>query len=277
MRADVVLFPSKATQVTPDNVLKIVRTEHEHLVSDLVAVAAKRGYAERDRSDIDENGIEIFRKGKLPMTAQTIDFVSANGDATARPPLNEWIGLTLYADYFIQMHLLLPAKKDSKPEDAERLAKQADQIIMLLIQCVKHPAVVPELLELCATYLDHPIDDVGRDAADALLSFSSTPMFNIPLPGEVITPALDEIGERSKDSALDLLRAFVVGSSVVALQHGTVDQSLAEGCRMIGMVRDLLQKQNVNMDSKLLDDLLAAQKEGKAAEFIRARLPKPTK
>ena len=72
------------------------------------------------------------------------------------------------------------------------MAKQADQIIMLLIQCVKHPAVVPKLLELCATYIDHPIDDTGRDAADALLSFSSTPMFNIPLPGEVITPALEQ-------------------------------------------------------------------------------------
>ena len=277
LRADVVLYPCKEKEIIPAKVEKIVRTEHEHLVTDIVAVAVKQGYAERNRSELVFNAIQLFKKGALPLTTQTLDLVSANGDPTGKPPLNQWIGLSLYADYFVQMNVLLPATKDAKKEEAEKTAKQVDEVITMLIHCVKEPIVVPEMLKLCGKYMDHPIDEEGRNAADALLLFSkASPIFEIALPGEVITPALDEVGQRSADTSLDLLRAFVVGSSVVSLQNGTVDQSLAEGSRVLGEVRELLRTKGVNVDSKLLDELQAASKEGKAAEFIRARIKNPT-
>ncbi len=277
LRADVVLYPCKEKEVLPSNVEKVVRTELEHLVTDIVTVAVKQGYAERNRSAADANAIELFQKGALPLMTQTLDLVSANGDATNKPPLNQWIGLSLYADYFIQMNVLLPATKDAKTEEAEKISKQVDEIITMLIHCVKQPAVVPEMLKLCGKYMDHPIEEEGRNAADALLLFSkASPIFEIALPGEVITPALNEIGARSADISLDLLRAFVVGSSVVSLQLGTIDQSLAEGARVLGVVRDLLRDKGVNVDSKLLDELQAASKDGKAADFIRARIKNPT-
>ena len=273
IKADIVLFPCKEKQVSPINVIKIVRGEHVRLIDDIVATAARQGYAERSRSSLVENAIELFDKGLLPLTTFTLDLVAANGDTKARPPINQWLGLSLYADYFIQMSVLMPAQKDAKAEDFEKARKQVDELITLLIQCIKEPAVVPEMLKLCKKYVDHPLDDEGRGAADALLLYSKeSPIFEVALPGEAITPALDEIGARSQEASVDLLRAFVVGSSVVALQGGTVDQSLAEGTRLLLLVRDLLRKKAAAVDSPLLDELAAAAKQGKAAEFIRSRM-----
>ncbi len=268
IKADVVIYPSTENLAKARDVVAAVHNELSRIINDLVAAAGVKGYSERARSEPADHTVGLWELGRLPMASQTLDLVATRKeDESKKPPINQWVGLLPFRDYYVQIATQVPAI------DLEQNRKIADELITQLIYCVREPAVLPEMLKLCKTYIDHPLEKDGREAADALLAFSKeSKVFEIALPGEALTATLNNVSDSNPDAALDLLRGFAVGSGVVALQMGSVDDSFAEGARIMLNVRELLQKQGTTLDQPLFKDLEAAVKEQRAAAYLKEKM-----
>jgi hypothetical protein len=155
----------------------------------------------------------------------------------------------------------------------ESQQKHTDELITALLQCVREPAIVPEMLKLCRTYIDNPLSKEAREAADSLLAFSKeSQIFEVIMPGEALTDMLNSVTATAPEAALDLLRAFIVGSGVVALQDGTGDESLDEGSRLLMEAREMLQKNGTKLDQPFFTDLGKAVADKRAAAFLKERM-----
>lgn len=267
LKADVIITPCHEDLVKTPDVMKVARTDLEKLAADLLGLSKGKGYTELQRSPINEARIPLWEKSEIPFVSQTIELVPAADLDSKLPPLNQWLAVLIYQDHFIQINVVLPsdAVKESRAE--------TDTLITNIIQCLRYPVLKPQMLEVCRTYAGVPLTEDGRKAADALITFSKeSPVFEVIMPGEALTPMLNTINEKSQDAALDLLRAFIVGSAVVTLQNGTADESLEEGALLMVLVRDLLKEKKMPVESQFLDELEKAVKQKRAAAFLRQRM-----
>jgi len=267
LKADVIIAPCPHNLAADADVVGIAKKELESLGADLVAIAKGSGYAEQGRSKISEQKLPIWDRGEIPFVSMTIDLAPASPAKGVIPPINQWLAVLIYHDHFVQFNVIMPTArvKQVKPE--------ADEMITNLLQCLRYPALKPEMLKVCRSYMEEPLTDTGRKTADALLTFSKeSPIFEIIFPGEALTKALDEISVRSKEAALDLLRAFMVGSGVVTLQNGSSDESLEEGARLMIGLRRLMQEKSMPVDSAFLDDLTKASDQLRGAEFLKEQM-----
>jgi len=268
LKASVVIFPCPHDLSLGKDVDTILRKEHEHLVGDLQAAARQGGYAEKQRSPLSEDALQLWQSGKVPMTVQTIEMVPM--DTKAKPPLpviNHWMSLLLYKDHYVQLSVVIPGLEMQKDK------KQVDDLITQLLQCIREPALKQEMLLICQKYLTSPLSNEGRESADTLLAFSkASPVFEVVLPGEALTSVLNEVSALSPEASLDLLRSFIVGSSVVALQGGSADESLEEGARMFISIAAHFHKSDERYKLPFFVDLAEAHKEKRAAAFLRERM-----
>ena len=267
IRGDVVIFPCAQDLRKLDDVMAYLHGEHEKLVKDLLLLSKDQGYKELKHTEIEERGIKLW-EGNLPLTVQNFEFgPAALSDELVKPATSQWFGLTVYQDYFVQMSIVRPTVSGQEGE------KLRDELVTLFLQCIREPSVVPEMLKLCRTYVHDPLTEQGRKSADALNQYSrASPIFKIIYPGELLTPVLDTANAVSKDMALDLLRSYLVGSAVVALQGGTADQSIEEGIRIMAHVYGELKKQNDKIKSDFMEELLPLSEKGRAAEFLRKKM-----
>ena len=268
IRGDVVLFPCKTDLNKVTDIMAYLRGEHDKVVKDLVKASTAQGYKEVKRMPIEERGIKLW-EGNIPLTVQNFEYASAtpNDDESVRPPTSQWLGLTVYQDYFVQMSIVRPTSSAKEGEEFR------DELVKLFLQCVREPSVLPQMLKLCRTYVENPLTPEGRKAADALADYSqASPIFKIIYPGEVLTPALDAANAVDKEMALDLLRGFSVGSAVVALQGGTADQSIEEGVKIMAHVYDELKKKNDKVKSDLMEELIPLVAKERAASFLRQKM-----
>ena len=182
-------------------------------------------------------------------------------------PINHWLGLLVYQDHFVQISMVMPSASMAK------LRKPADQLITHLLHCIRYPSLVPEMIKLGQRYLEQPLKDAGRQAADSLLTLSKeSPVFEVVVPGEALTPCIEEVNKQSPQSALDLLRGFIVGSSLATLKGGSTEASLDEGAR--GMIKacEALRAQKQPVHSIFLEELRKAVEEKRAATFLQDKM-----
>ncbi|MDB6119962.1 MAG: hypothetical protein JWO08_3743 [Verrucomicrobiaceae bacterium] len=269
IKGDVVIFPCPKDLNKEKDVMAYLRGEHEKLVKELKAVSKELGYAELSHTEVEERAVNLW-EGNLPLTVQSFEFgPSINNDELTKPNTSQWFGLALYQDHFVQMSIVRPSVSGKEGEGLR------DELVRLFLQCIREPSVTPEMLKLCRSYVKDPLTKEGRGAADALFQYSkASPVFKIVFPGEVLTPAIETAAKADKESASDLLRAFIVGSGVVALQNGTADQSLEEGSRIMGHVYEELKKQNAQVKSELMEELLPEVAKQRAAMFLREKMAK---
>ena len=268
LKASVVIFPCSHDVSLGRDVDAIVRKEHANLVNDLQAAARQGGYAEKQRSPLSEEALQLWNNGKVPMTVQTIEMVPMDSKAKpSLPVINHWIALLLYKDHFVQLSVVIPGPEIQKDKE------QVDELITKLLQCIREPALKDEMLQLCQKYMTNPLSKEGREAADTLLAFSkASPVFEIILPGEALTTVLNEVSAMSPEASLDLLRSFIVGSSVVALQGGSADESLEEGARMFISVAAHFHKSDERYRLPFFVELTEAQKQKRTAAFLKERM-----
>ena len=267
MKGDVVVFPCSEDLKKVKDVMVYVRGEHEKLVKDLRAASKEQGYAELSHTEIEERGVNLWQ-GNLPLTVQSFEFgPAAADDDLVKPKTSQWFGLALFQDYFVQMSIVRPSTSGAEGE------KLRNELVKLFLQCIREPSVAPEMLKLCRTYVHDPLTPEGRKAADALHEYSqASPVFKIAFPGEVLTPALEAASAVSKDMGLDLLRAYIVGSGVVALQGGTAAQSIEEGARVMAHVYGELKKQDAKIKSELMEQLLPEVEKERASVFLQKKM-----
>lgn len=267
LKADVIIAPCPQPLTTETDVIGMAKKELESLAADLVSIAKQSGYGEQGRSKISEQKLPIWDRGDIPFVSMTVDLAPASPAKGMIPPINQWLAVLIYHDHFVQFNVIMPTArvKEVKPE--------ADSMITNLLQCLRYPALKPEMLKVCRSYMEEPLTDSGRKSADALLTFSKeSPIFEIIFPGEALTAALNEISARSQEAALDLLRAFMVGSGVVTLQDGSTNESLEEGARLMIGLRRLMKEKSMPVDSAFLDDLAKASDQLRGAEFLKDRM-----
>ena len=267
LKADVIIAPCPKNLATETDLVGVAKKELESLATDLVAIAKQSGYGEQGRSKISEQKLPIWDHGDIPFVSMTIDLAPTSPAKGAIPPINQWLAVLIYQDHFVQFNVIMPTARvpEVKPE--------ADAMITNLLQCLRYPALKPEMLKVCRSYMEEPLTDAGRKSADALLTFSKeSPIFEIIFPGEALTKALDEISARSEQAALDLLRGFMVGSSVVTLQNGTADESLEEGARIMISLRHMMKEKSMPVESAFLDELAKASDQKQGAAFLKDRM-----
>jgi hypothetical protein len=266
IKADVLISPCKENLATTPDVMAVARKELEKLAADLTVLAGDRGYKEQHRSPVSDGKLPLWEKGEIPFISMTLGLVPSAAGAS-QPAINQWLAVLLYRDHYVQFNVIMPS------DSIQKNKAEADQLITNLLQCVRYPALVPEMLKICRSYLDEPLTDSGRASADALTAFSKErPIFEIIYPGEALTAALDEISARSKDAALELLRAFTVGSGVVTLQNGTADESLEEGARIMLGLREMMKERTAPVESDFLDELAKASDAKRGAAFLREKM-----
>lgn len=268
LKASVVIFPCPHPVELGKEIENIVRKEHERLVSDLQAAAQGGGYIEKQRSPLSNQALALWQNGKVPMTVQTIEMVPVDGKQTPAPPgINHWLSVLIFKDHFVQLSVIIPTPEMQKDR------KQVDDLITHLLQCIRDPALKTEMLLTCQQYLHDPLSKQGREAADTLVAYSKeSPVFEIILPGEALTPVLNEVRAFAPEASLDLLRAFVTGSSVVALQGGSVDESLEEGARLFKDVAAHYRKGDSRFALPFIDDLTKAYDAKRVASFLKERM-----
>ncbi len=267
LKADVIIAPCTINLANEPNVVGIARKELESLANDLVAIAKQSGYGEQGRSRVSEQKLPLWDQGEIPFVSMTIDLAPTSPATGLVPAINQWLAVLIYNDHFVQFNVIMPTArvKEVKPE--------ADRMITNLLQCLRYPALKPEMLKVCRSYMEEPLTDAGRKSADALLTFSKeSPIFEIIFPGEALTAALDEISARSQEAALDLLRAYSVGSSVVTLQNGGMDASIEEGARIMIGLRQMMKEKGMPVESAFLDDLAKATDQKRGAAFLKDRM-----
>ncbi len=108
LKADIVIYPCTEDLVKAKDITAVAKAELARLVNDLLAVAKGKGYVEKQRSQVTDQEIGLWEKGAIPMVSQTLDFVSAGGEASL-PGLNQWLSVLLYQDHVIQLSVTLPA------------------------------------------------------------------------------------------------------------------------------------------------------------------------
>lgn len=267
LKADVIIAPCPQNLSVETDVIGTAKKELESLAADLVTIAKGSGYAEQGRSKVSEQKLPIWDRGEIPFVSMTIDLAPSSPAKGVIPPINQWLAVLIYHDHFVQFNVIMPTAR------VKQLKPEADAMITNLLQCLRYPALKPEMLKVCRSYMEEPLTDSGRKSADALLTFSKeSPIFEIIFPGEALTRALDELSTRSQEAALDLLRAFMVGSGVVTLQNGSSDESLEEGARLMIGLRRLMQEKSMPVDSTFLDDLAKASDQLRGAEFLKERM-----
>lgn len=268
LKADIVITPCPENLVKTSDVMAVARKELTKLADDLLVIAKARGYNEKQRSPVDEQKIPLWQQGDIPLVSLTLDLKPTDSKFEEQlPSLNQWLGVLIYHDYFIELNVVMPSAKIKETK------ADADKLITLIMQCIRFPALKPELLKVCQSYYEKPLTVEGRQAADSLLAYSKeSPVFEVVLPGEALTATLDDLNAKNPDVALDLLRAFVVGSAVVALQDGTPDESFAEGARLMNDIRKLLKENKQSVESEFLDELAKQIEAGHAASFLREKM-----
>lgn len=273
LRADVVIFPCGAKLTDVRDIQAMTHQHLERLAKDLLETSMSRGYSEKQRSPTTDQPLPLWNKGEIPMSSLTLDMAAADKARDAElPAVNQWLALLVYQDHFVQLSVVMPSSS------LAQLRKPADQLITLILHCIRYPSLVPEMMKLCKSYDNAPLTDDGRKAADTLLALSKeSPVFEVIFPGEALTPCLDEVSARSKQDALDLLRGFVVGSAVVTLQQGTSDESFDEGARLMLEARRRLREKGANVTSTFLDQLASAHEAKHAADFLKAKMGSPAK
>lgn len=276
LKASVVIFPCPYPVELGKNIDAVARKEHERLVSDLKVAAQAGGYVEKQRSPLSQQALTLWQNGSVPMTVQTIEMVPLEPQKKpAQPPLpdiNHWLSVLIYKDHFVQLSVIIPTLEMQKDR------KQVDDLITQLLQCIRDPALKTEMLLMCQQYLHDPLSKEGRESADALLAYSKeSPVFEVILPGEALTPVLNQVSSYSSDASLDLVRAFIVGSSVVSLQGGSVDESLDEGSRLFIDVATHYRKTDSRFALPFFDELAKAREAKRAPSFLKERMQAPAK
>lgn len=268
LKADIVIYPCGPELVEVKDVQGLTHVQIERLADDLLTLAKERGYSQKQRSAVADQPVPLWEKGLIPMSSMTLDMVpSESSNEASLPSINQWLALLIYQDHFIQLSVVMQSA------EVPKLRKQADELITLVLHCIRYPALTPELIKLCERYAADPLSDDARKAADSLLAMSKeSPVFEVAFPGEALTPSLDEVNARAPDAALDLLRGFVAGSGMVTLKNGTVDESLEEGARLMLVTRKALRDKGQPVNSIFLDDLAKAQEAGRAASFLKERM-----
>jgi hypothetical protein len=267
IKGDIVIYPCPTELKSVTDITPVVRKEHQKLLAEIQTPMQKAGYGEKERSPLAEQNISLWDALGIVMTHQTLVLTPVDAKNTQLPGLNLWIGLLLYQDYYLQISVLLPADQVAK------LGPVSSELITDILQCVREPALKPKMRTLCANFVKAPFTDASRLGADTLLDVSTkSNTFKVPLPGDAMTAALNEIASRSKDASIDLLRAFVVGSAEAALDNRSVDDCLAQGARYLGASRDRMRDHDINVSSAFFDELDAAVDKGTAAAFLMSRM-----
>ena len=273
LKADLILAPCPKNIATSADILPPVTEYMRSTARDLRAAAASAGYkeVEEKRQDIKQGKIEIWKLGAIPTVQMSMEYVAADPESpNAPPPIIQLLNVILYQDTWVQTSMIVPA---SIGEDGR---KAQDEFITQLVQTVREPAIRKEMLKLCHDYAAEPLKKESQDNADSLLTYSrESPVFEIPLPGEALTPVLNELATVAEGTEKDVLRGYLVGSGAKALMGDPLEAQLEEGARIASVVYGLVKAKNAAAVSPTMEELNKAVAEKKGAEWLRKRMNAP--
>ncbi len=267
IRSDILIYPTP-TRVPPDDtVVTVMQAELEKLMADLQPNAVANGYRTTDEGSLEVRSIPLWQLGEIPMLIQQMTLGPADpAKANEHPPLKHWLGLILYQDHYVHLSIIM------RETQFQADAAIRNTFINAFLQCIREPAIIPEMLKLCHLYLSAPLTDKSRSTADSLLAFTKdSPNYEVSFPGEAFTPALDAMKAKANGLELDLLRAYIVGACVVNLQGGSNDEMIEEGSRVMTLVYEQLKEKKSAPSIPFLEELTAAAAKERAAAFLKPR------
>ena len=273
VKADIILYPCPKQIATMVDIMPAVTEVLRHTARDLRETAEGQGYKEDEskRGNLETGKIDLWESGIIPAAQMKMELVAKEaGTEAEHPTINQWLNLILYQDFWIQTSVVMPSKLGAEGE------KLRVEFITRLIQIIREPSLLAQLVLICDDYMRGPLTDAGREGADHLLAFSKeSPIFEIATPGEAITPALNELASYAPGAEKDVLRGFIIGSGAKNLLGENLDAQLEEGARVMVLVYRMLKKENVKVLSPTLEDIGRASDDKKAADWLRKRMNAP--
>jgi hypothetical protein len=273
IKADILMTPCpKEVAITVD-IMPAAEEQLRGMARALRQMAIGQGYreVEENRGKLERGKIDLWKLGIIPIVQIKMEFVAADATkADSLPALSQWLSVILYQDTWLQTSIVMPV---TQGDDGEKLRAS---FMSSLVQVVREPSVLVVLADLCNEYLADPLSDAGRASADSLWKFSQeSPVLEITLPGESLTPALNELATHAPGSEQDVLRAYLVGAGIKTIQGESIDARLAEGARLMTVVYGLLKKKDPKVKSPFLEDLTQLVADNKAVEWLRRRMNAP--
>lgn len=273
IKADLLLTPCPKEKAISPDIMPHVEEQLRQMARELRQLASTQGYkeVEENRGKIERGQIDLWELGIIPIAQAKMEFSSSDpSKAESHPPLSQWLIVTLYQDSWIQTSILMPVSKGAEGE------KLRGDFLMKLVQVIREPSLFAELGAICEKYLKDPLSDESRAGADSLWRFSQeSPVLEITLPGEALTPALNQLATVAPGSEQDVLRAYLIGAGAKTLLEESIDARLAEGARLMTVVYDMLKKKDSKVNSSVLEELKKAVAENKAADWLRRRMNAP--
>lgn len=273
IKADILLAPCPKETAVAVDIMPAVEEHLRQMGRELRQIATSQGYTEDEekRGKLERGKIDLWKIGIVPVAQMKMELKASDpAQSSTHPTLTQWLSVILYQDSWVQTSVVMPASLGAEGE------KLREEFIRMVVQVVREPSLFGELLLLCDDYVRDPLSDKGREGADHLWQFSKeSPVLEITLPGEALTPALDELAANAPGTEMDLLRAYIVGSGAKTLMDESIDSRLAEGARLMTVVYELLKKKDPKVTSPFMENLTKIVADKKAAEWLRARMNAP--
>ena len=273
IKADILLAPCPKEVAVVVDIMPAVEEHLRQMARELRQIATTQGYVEDEdkRGSVERGKIDLWKIGIVPVAQMKMELKAKNAaDSASHPTLTQWLSVILYQDSWVQTSVVMPVSLGAEGE------KLREEFIRMMVQLIREPSLFGELLLLCDDYVRDPLSDKGREGADHLWRFSKeSPVLEITLPGEALTPALDELATFAPGAEMDLLRAYIVGSGAKTLMDQSIDARLEEGARLMTVVYDLIKKKDPKAKSPFMDELVKVVAEKKAADWLRKRMNAP--
>lgn len=266
-RADVFIFPHKPAPESLEEKRQLIRQQLGLLIANLQQMAADGRYKDVKLGERMQGELSQWQEAPLPLVTQTIDasrVVPVPGGAPEVVPVKQWVGVTFLKGCVVTIRHQRPADTGEKGETSMKL------ITNLLANLLKEPAMREDVRSMLRQYLADPVAPENDEAAKIVLAFiDQAPHLPVCMPQEPVSTWIDECEKQVPGARTPLLRAFILGSALAAMDEKGADVCLNDAASNLVRVYLRIQQLHPDLHQKELDGLVPAVARGQGGAYLR--------
>jgi hypothetical protein len=259
-RADLFFFERKEIPQEKELQLLYQKNELLSITKKLEDMVAEGKYRDIQTKDFKLQSIELWNQPALNLLSQELTVKRVMKAEFKEALLEQWNGTVIMKKFVLTLRHLQPEGGD---------AKARDEWIGGILQALKDPALRLEMVKLGQQYLEDPLSEEGEACAAAVLMYlEKNPNRSVLVPQEPLTSWLNQVEKQQAGYELHLLRAFMIGAAVPAIENQSVEICSQQAAKQLVKVYELLKKQNASFDLAALNEFSVKEREGRALEVL---------
>lgn len=265
-RVDVYVYPCAAPSATEEEQRGAISAELNESVSGVYAAAKSGIYSNVSHQDGKIEELKLLPDGSTHY-AWSFAFMDIRDEDTAGGSVDRvvsWHCVTTLKGRFIKVRYTYPASRGKEGEDL------LNEFVKAWEWCVRDPQWREAIARDLKTYLADPLGKNAAEPAAAVVMYAEkSPLVSMAVT-ERFSACLAKAAKARPGSELDLLRAFIAGGTDACLRREP-QAAPATAAAACVKVYQLLQKQSPDFQIAELDELAAAVKSGRAAEWLQGK------